>query len=136
MTDQTEALIARLEAMHGAATQGEWVITPGANSHCFDLRIDVGTECIAFVEGDTGDQDDDGNYPLVVPSADATSIAALHNAAPQLFATIREQAAEIERLTAYAAKLEEGIRAADLLCDATSRLVASVEARKALGEQP
>ena len=55
---------------------------------------------------------------------------------PQAATTIREQAAEIEMLMAYAAKLEEGIKAADLLCDATNKLVASVEAHKALGEQP
>ena len=93
MTPETEALIARLEAMHSGTPRNE--------------RLTI----------------------LSVPS-----IAALHNAAPQLFATIREQAAEIERLRGALRSVDNYVsykRVSSAVLDEISKI-----ARKALGEQP
>ena len=86
MTPEAEALIARLEGLQRRASgNGRW---KGLCSMVGDaiIRTESGT--------------------LIAPGLnreDAKSTVALHNAAPQLFATIREQAAEIERLRARVA---------------------------------
>jgi hypothetical protein len=42
---------AELAALDRAATQGFMEAFPGANSHCFEARLVVGGECVAFADG-------------------------------------------------------------------------------------